>query len=310
MAKQPSWTEKYPFPGRAARREDRKAAFLLWRVSATPYFSSSSLPPTFAHIAEVEPLSEEGEFDCDTDDDVSLNADDVRGPPTHSQQNSMSTPVPPPSFPTQPRPTESDEDDGDANMQSVCDTNDGELSIVNGVGTAYGVPIYTSEYFDCAELKRDGPFPMTTFAELCIELATRKDSEIRKDQNLRPSRDGRQRRRAVVKDNEAPCLFVSGCPDPHYLLLFEQCFVSLRSTSCLKMNLDEYLPLAKRKERKKQCKRFVLFKRGFGVHRDFRHRLFILMSILRKWMVWGVLNVSKVSPPWMAVDGCGRLCLE
>ena len=118
-------------------------------------------------------------------------------------------------------------DVGAAKIEPVVDASDCELSIVNGVGTAYGVPIYTRQYFECADLKQKEAFPERELALLCIELAVRKDSEIRKDQYLRSSRDGRQRNRVVVKENEDKCTFEKGCPNNRYMVLFSECFVSL-----------------------------------------------------------------------------------
>ena len=66
---------------------------------------------------------------------------------------------------------------------------------------------------------------------------------------------------------------------------------------CLKLNLEQYLSVEKRKARRKKRKRFVLFRRGLAVHRDFRRRLFVLLRIYQKYMIWGVLNLPEVIPP-------------
>merc|ERR1712157_386709 len=111
------------------------------------------------------------------------------------------------------------------------------LDIVNGVGTAYDVPIYYKEYFECADFKTHDEFPMDDFCQKVIGFVCKSDLKIMRD--LRQVKGRPLRRREVIKEDEAPCQFIKAVPDSNYLSLFGECFTRIKKEK-LKINLRKY----------------------------------------------------------------------
>tara|TARA_B100001146_G_C16035308_1_gene371151 strand:+ start:60 stop:650 length:591 start_codon:yes stop_codon:yes gene_type:complete len=189
-------------------------------------------------------------------------------------------------------------------MVTVCESTDSELAVINGVGTACGIPIYTPQYFECAVSRQTDDFPVREFGLLCIQLAVRNDVVIRKDQFFRPLPSGRRRQRKEVRENAGSCTFENGCPDKSYRALFSECFVPVGDEMCWNLNLEQFVCEKKQAARSKMGKRFVLYKRGFGIHKHRRRRLLVLMRIYHKFLVWGVHHLQTVSPPWFPGNAC------
>ena len=126
-------------------------------------------------------------------------------------------------------------------MVTVCESTDSELAVINGVGTACGIPIYTPQYFECAVSRQTDDFPVREFGLLCIQLAVRNDVVIRKDQFFRPLPSGRRRQRKEVRENAGSCTFENGCPDKSYRALFSECFVPVGDEMCWNLNLEQFV---------------------------------------------------------------------
>lgn len=169
-----------------------------------------------------------------------------------------------------------------------------------GVGWAFDVPIYNKAYFECADFPTDHRFPTTKFAERCIDFACRTDLVVLKDM---PSRGGRTRHRIIREPDEVQAAFLKGCTDGRYRQLFVECFTTngkdiMFDGKTLLKYLTESQIKKREKEGVKPNKRFVIYEKKYGVKESMKCRLYLLLSIYYKHIVWGSVNIGTESPPW------------
>merc|ERR1712228_506323 len=170
------------------------------------------------------------------------------------------------------------------------------LKFINGVYTAYGVPIYNNEYYACAEFEIEDAFPMDEFGELLIAFGCKSDLMITRDTRRIGGRRNRQRQ--IIKKDEAPCQFKKGCQDNDYRALFK-CFTK-NEDEMMFIDLGRiYKNYASNGAKAVRGKRpFVIFESGFGGKEEMKERLYLMLRLYLKYATWAVVDLQNRYPPW------------
>eukprot|EP01083_Nonionella_stella_P110237 322400_1 len=139
----------------------------------------------------------------------------------------------------------------------------------DGVGWAFGVPIYNEWYYDCADFKE---IDIGEFADLIVNIACKTDLEIVRD--LRASAHGasfgRSRRRTVKRPNEAPCAFLKVFIDVVYRDLFIACFTC--GDDGMDIDLHEFVSTKKLQER--GFRKYIIFEQYYEIRESQKNRLY------------------------------------
>ena len=339
MAADSAWKKKYSDrPVREAQSEIRKAIYKVWRNTGRTLRPETLLSDDTLH----------GAFTLSS---TPTSPTPYHDPPTHSQRNSVSMP-PPSLLPTQPRPTESDDDveaatnpewlssadpipkpisfsrmakatssnsDSSSDEQSKCNL-DGDvdcdekcsaLELIDGVWTAYDVPLHSEHYHTCADFATDADFPMTDFGEKVVSFACLSDLLVRKP--LRQRRNvGRKfgngvrvrkeadedRGRKIWVDDAAQFKFLKGAAGNtgRYMELFVECFTR-NDQWWMDIHLEDYMD-AKVLERR-EGRPPIVFGRNFGIDMRKRDRLYLLLNVWQRYLVVGVSKLEKEKwLPW------------
>merc|ERR1739838_103959 len=101
--------------------------------------------------------------------------------------------------------------------------------------------------------------------------------------------------------------FIKTCPNPVYREMFTTSFTQKKKEMWLSgRDLVKYQTKQQRSKRKKEFidvdRAFVIWERGFGVKRDARCRLYLLLRIVYRYLTWGSLQGSDHLPPWYPGD--------
>jgi len=196
----------------------------------------------------------------------------------------------------------SDEDSKECATESVKDEKaevkyHGNLVIKDGVGWAFGVPIYNEKYYDCADFAVGHKFNKKDFGKLVVVFACKSDLVTTKELRGRRSRE-------IRKQDEKASQFITGVPDDRYRILFMECFTESKREQ-YHIRLQKYADkklLEDRKNGKRKIPKFITFEPGFGIKKDMVCRLYLLLRIYRKHITEGCININDMCPPWVEND--------
>eukprot|EP01083_Nonionella_stella_P280356 953783_1 len=167
----------------------------------------------------------------------------------------------------------------------------------NGVGWAFGVPIYHEWYFDCADFKG---IEMKDFAFLVRIFAAKTDLEIVKDLRQIGASSG-PRRRTVKKPDEAPCQFLKEVYSAEYRSLFVECF-TVDDDALMDFDLREWTQHDILQKRGRRA--YVIYQSSYGIKECMKERLYLLLKIYHKYSSCGCVHVDQMSPPWVRKMEC------
>eukprot|EP01084_Bolivina_argentea_P071265 129593_1 len=172
----------------------------------------------------------------------------------------------------------------------------GQLTIINNVGWAYGVPIYNDSYYDCADFKIGDEFDMHNFGLLCLDFAVKTDLKIMRD--LRQIRNGsgvRSRKREFIKWNAGEIGFFIAVSDATYRKLFAECFI-FKKKKHLRLVIDLRDYCKPKKLAKRHNNQFHMYKKH--IRKDMKYRLYLLMRLAAKHVTFGVVQKPAFNAPW------------
>lgn len=165
------------------------------------------------------------------------------------------------------------------------------ISFRNNIAYAHNVPIYNKNYYECADFStNDTYFNNNEFEVLLIRFACKSDLIIDKSDSLRVQFNKNQhRRRKICYKNEAEAAFISGVPDKNYITIFETCFTN---------NDNEKMNINLKQDTNNDNKKYIIWKNNYGVKKDMKYTLYLLLRLYKKYITFGCINIDEVSPPW------------
>ena len=203
-----------------------------------------------------------------------------------------------PEFESKSEEQEEEEDEKDVTQAMDVDIPSA-ITIEDGVGWAYNVPIYNQKYYDMADFKIDDEFDTADFAKLVIAYACKSDLEIQKAGAMRQV-NGRNRERIIYKKDEAEAQFVKGVPDDDYVEIFQSCFTR-NKTEKMDIDLRKYQTAKQATKRgfgRKSRRQYITWQKNYHIKDDMKYTLYLLLRLYQKHILIGCINLNKYSPPW------------